>query len=157
MGFNHKHLPVKDYEGEHKKINKDILERGNYDCEFPDEYDAFFPEGHSVLQGIIFETYNVNDLRDLGGAIPMWYTKCFILEKGQEEWRKFYEGSAGNFSVGDIEGDTSCGLFRILAQFETDEVKQEIAEVNERDKLRKRIKENSLKLREDVKRLKSLL
>jgi len=96
-------------------------------------------------------------MRHLGGAIPQWYTKCFILKKGRDEWEKYFEGPARKFSIGSLEGKTGCGLFYILAQFESDEVKGKILKKNQIKKLQGRIKENSLQLRGDVKMLKGLL
>ena len=150
MFFDYEHLPVKEYKGGHKKVKVSGREFGR-------EYDAFFPEGHSVLDGIIFETKDVNDMRHLGGAIPQWYTKCFILKKGEEEWKNFYDGSKRDFNIEGMQIDTSCGLFRILVQFESDEVKEKILKKNQIKKLQGRIKENSLQLRGDVKMLKGLL
>jgi len=146
MILDYGHLPVKVYEGENKKVNL-----------FGEEYGAFFPERHSVLQGIIFDTRDVNDMRNMGGAIPQYHTKCFILEKGEEEWENYFEGPVRNFSIGDLQGNIGCGLFHILVQFESDEVKGKIFKKNQIKKFQGRIKENSLKLRKDVKRLKGLL
>jgi len=146
MFFDYAHLPIKSYEGENKKVNLS-----------GEEYGAFFPEEHSVLKGIIFETRDVNDMRHLGGAIPQWYTKCFVLKKEEEEWEKYFEGSARNFSIWDLKGNLGCGLCHILVQFESDEIKQKIVSAEERVKLRKRIKENSLQLRGDVLALKKLM
>ena len=154
---NDKGIPYKEYKCEKKKVNKTLLERGDYDDEFPEEYDAYFPEEHSVLKGIIFDTRDVNDMRRMGGAIPQWYNKCFILRHGIEKWETYYQGPAKDFSVGDIEGDRSHGLFRILVQFESEEVKKQIQDVNARKMLRNRIKTSSLQLKKDVKELKELM
>ena len=149
MLFDYEHLPFKGYKGGHKKVK---VSGG----EFGREYDAFFPEEHSVLDGIVFETKDVNDMRHMGGAIPQYYTKCFILKKGRDKWEKYFEGPARKFSIGDIEGNIDCGLFRILVQFESDEVKGKIVKKNQIKKLQGRIKENSLQLRGDVKMLREL-
>ncbi|MBU4069899.1 MAG: hypothetical protein KJ646_02865 [Nanoarchaeota archaeon] len=145
MDFIYDGLPFKEYGGEHKNVFIGA-----------EQFGAFFPENHSVLAGIVLETRDINPYAGTSGAISDWHTKCFTLLRERAEWGQYYEGPQRGFSVGDIHGDTCCGLFRVLVQFELDDVKNRISRENEVKIIKREIKEYTFKLKKNIGRLREL-
>lgn len=115
------------------------------------KYYANLPKSHSRVKGIVLQTFNANTWEEEWWRdITDYRTTCYVLWKGSKDWKKEYEGESKNF---DIEGENlrerGCsGIYSILFELETDEVRNEFLRKQEVKELKKEIKEKSKRLEE---------
>jgi len=122
------------------------------------EYDAFFPNRHSRVKGIIYSynRWNVNS-KDSYANIPFIkeHIRLYVLWKGEKEWEKIIDGNKNNSSYSTYYplNNPPDSYAYLLKQMET-KSKQEKIRLKEREKeLKNKIKEYNKELKEVVKKI----
>lgn len=105
-------------------------------------WEAFFPEGHSTIEGIIFNCRNLNADKKYTAA-QKWYLNFFLLRKGEHEWRNVYAGLKEDYD----KNNKISGIFPILFSLE-DSLKKE--------KLKQKISKLKESINKNIKKLKKL-
>ena len=84
-----------------------------------DVYEAIYPENHSAVEAIVWDSYDANSMDQRPGVHRAWRRIFYILWKGAEEWKLVpNDGSEG------FENLTyNIGIYAVLRECETDEWK----------------------------------
>jgi len=96
-------------------------------------YEAFFPEKHSAIEGIVCESKDRN-YHDVFAIQPDFHTTCYIKEKGADEWNLLYQGPSRKFKI-DGERIENKELFSILLALESPEIKNEYHKMKQAESL----------------------
>lgn len=111
------------------------------------EYSAIFPKEHSRIKGIAVHSFNANAW-DAWANIPDYRTICYVLWQGQKDWKKEYEGKSDKFAINSRKLGAFEGLYTLLFDLESCEVRKDFLKKQEVRDLKKEIKEKSRRLEE---------
>jgi hypothetical protein len=100
------------------------------------EYVAVFPLKHSAVKGVVSECINKN-AGDSYANISDYHETLFVLKKGENAWKKLYEGKK-NECPKEYELE---GYFPLLFSLETDSFRKKWTKNREIKSLKKRIEE----------------